>query len=87
MIQVGVKESDKKWESGNQYQNCEKTNSPTIVGMWFCPARDWRETVVLRPPKMYNIKKPGYFTTKNCEHCSKAAISDFDGYAGRTVSH
>lgn len=50
-MHVGVKDKDKKWDNGNQYQNCENTNIPTILGMWLCPARDCKDIVALRPPK------------------------------------
>ena len=50
IIHVGVSANERKCESGNQYQNCENTNKPTMDGIWFCPARDCKDTVALRPP-------------------------------------
>jgi len=52
-MQVGVNANERKCDKGNQYQNCENTNSPTMDGIWFCPALDWRETVALRPPIIF----------------------------------
>lgn len=34
MMAVGVKARDRKWDSGNQNQNCVKTSRPTTEGMW-----------------------------------------------------
>lgn len=50
IMAVGVKAKDRKWDRGNQNQNCVKTSSPTTEGMWVWPVLDCREMVTLRPP-------------------------------------
>lgn len=59
IIAVGVKASDRKWERGNQNQNCVKTSRPTTEGMWVCPVLDCREMVTLRPPGQHMKRAVG----------------------------
>ena len=54
MRAVGVKARERKWAMGNQYQNWVKMKIPTIEGIWFCPERDCKDMLTLRPPLKSN---------------------------------
>lgn len=88
MMAVGVKDSDRKWESGNQNQNWVKTSRPTTDGMWVWPVRDCREIVTLRPPgkkqkdlslcssgtptRLFSSKGAVTMKFRHCQYCSNA---------------